>query len=491
MANHALLRVFALLALLLGSGWLSGCKEGASGGEERIVSGGSGSQTGGAAGVVLLVDRDSPVASDANNGVPVAQGGQGPLRSIRAALALARPGDHIRIRASLTPYQEADPADAFGPGGIRMRQGGLAGSPIVIEGFPGERPVLDQQRSALDVGAPVAGFVLECVSHVTIRRLEIRNVNEAGVTTSLIGCASSDITLEDLHIHQVHAASQAAGIRLADTSNAIVRNNLIHDVVSHGIDALSVGQLTQQVDSVGNLIENNTIRNVEVGVHLRGEGAGETLRDTTIQYNRVSVADSAIRLSTQAASETRLLNTTIHANVLAASNVAVEVDMGGALVQSSGLGLSSNTYAALDVALKLAGISEVALFNSIFADIADAFLITLVPGGPVVNGFVLYDFNLYDRNNGAWSLNESPLTPGCPANPACATSFDDWRVAAVVSGEVDGDADLASRVGEPLFIDPAVADYRLQPGSPAHGIASHGGEVGAHGDGIEPGATPK
>ena len=129
------LRALAPLALAL---IVSGCNEGASGGDETILSQGQSAAAGGpTARVVLVVDPDAPGASDANDGLLQESGGTGPLLTIGRALALAQPGVTIRVRESAFPYREAVPADGSGPGGIRVGVSGTQDAPIVIEGFPG------------------------------------------------------------------------------------------------------------------------------------------------------------------------------------------------------------------------------------------------------------------------------------------------------------------------------------------------------------------
>lgn len=279
--SNYLFRTLGIIAVLL---VLHGCGGSSSGGEQIIIAAPIESA---AQCRIFVVDKDHVDAVDTNDGRYRAEGGNGPWKTIQHAIDNAQPCDTVRVRASVVPYSEGHTT-----GGILIVSGGEKDRPITLEGFPGERPIIDQQQNGFGT-ASIAGFILQCSNWITLRNFEIRNVAEAGVSTALTGCISNDITLENLHIHAVYGGNLVAAIRLAAIKNIALRNNRIHDIFKIRSDETSIFNSNSDLENI--VIENNIVANTEHAITI----AQQRLSTPTNRTTALTISNNTLANTTQ------------------------------------------------------------------------------------------------------------------------------------------------------------------------------------------------
>jgi hypothetical protein len=130
--------------------------------------------------------------SDSNSGTSESS----PFRSIQHALDLVQAGDTVYVRGGI--YYED----------FWITKSGAQGSPITLSGYPGERPVLDFQSSAINN---------------TIRGLNLQNASDYKLPIGWIVIQGFEI---------VHGWN---GISFSNLHDSVIRHNIIHDSVEAGI----------------------------------------------------------------------------------------------------------------------------------------------------------------------------------------------------------------------------------------------------------------
>lgn len=406
-SSNYLPRVLGIIAVL---SLLHGCGGSSSGGEQVIVA--APSQPA-AQCRIFIVDKDHADAADSNDGRYKVDGGNGPWKTIQHAIDHAQPCDTVRVRASVIPYSEGEKT-----GGIVIANGGEKDRPLTLEGFPGERPVIDQQQNGIDT--LTTGFILQCSSWITLRNFEIRNIADAGVSTALTGCASNDITLEKLHIHSVYGGNLVAAIRLAGIKNVTLRDNRISDVFKVRNDDMSIANMNSEIENIA--IENNVVANTE----------------------------QAITITQQNPSITTTYNT------------------------DSKLTISNNTLAnTTRASIALENIQGISIFNNIVTASAGGFM--NISGETQI---ALLDYNLYWSAGAAeWTVEKNSVTRTFTTFAEWKSAYSLEQLTPFA-----GDPDQNSKLDDPLFINAANNDYLLAPNSPALNAGVGGKTMGAHFD---------
>ena len=171
--------------LILPAVILSGCGGDVSGGAQTVVNSG-----GPVTGARLFVNNVS--GDDTNDGITL------PFQSLQYALDQLRPGDVLVVQHNEgQPYHtdniikqiyNADGVLLKTLRGYRVTNSGTISAPIIIEGDITSRPVINQQQEsfASNRNDITLGLLLDCVSHIIVRNIEITKVNEAGISLSLI-----------------------------------------------------------------------------------------------------------------------------------------------------------------------------------------------------------------------------------------------------------------------------------------------------------------
>lgn len=442
---------------------------------------------------VFVVDGDT--GSDSNTVAQARVGGGGPWRTIQHALDQAQPGDTIQVLRAAQPYSGSRGANAVDPAAIVFSRSGQAGLPITLEAVPdaaGNRPVIDQARRAADDTAPVAGLLLDCVSHVTIRGFEIRHANDAGITTSLSGCVHQGLRIENNQVHDISGVGYVAAIRLVHTRDSEVRGNRLHNITLS--PTLTVNDPPRWVNSTvatqNNLIEHNDIDQVAVAVHIRGRG-NLPMRGHSVTKNRIHAVETGLLLTADSHSPAAINDTAFTGNLVYDVDLAsdegraVDVQLGSSTMQSSGLNISLNTLDNIDQPLRLAGMDNLSIKENILTETDSDLLLSVAPQtSGIINRFAVIDHNLYFNNAAvSWTLGSGGMSE------QRYLSLTAWRQAfsATAHPDVSADPDLLSLQTDPQFTDADNGDFSLLITSPARTLGSGGGEIGAYYDGIAPG----
>lgn len=187
----------------------------------------------------------------------VAQDGSGDFTAIQPALDAALPGDTVRVRAGV--YGEA----------VRFPRSGAPGSPITLEAWPGERPVID------GTGLGNVDLVrIEDRSHLRFRGFELRNLLGAKDASAIrVLGAGTDLDIRDHLIHDIRGTSAMAitvyGTAPTPISQLVVAESEIHDCEPAPSEALVLNGNVTDFE-----VSGNRIRDVNnIGIDLIG---GET-----------------------------------------------------------------------------------------------------------------------------------------------------------------------------------------------------------------------
>lgn len=158
-----------------------------------------------------------------------------PWKTLSHAASSASAGDTIYLRAgSYAGY-------------VKFTTSGSANSPITIEAYPGENPVIDGANRPTPLADPwQASDVLLYISgdYVVIRGLEIKNYATFGIYIN-----GDHVTIDKVHAHHGYFA----GIYFMMASYGLVTDNLVHDVYDYGPGGVGGGG---NADCIGSSASN-------------------------------------------------------------------------------------------------------------------------------------------------------------------------------------------------------------------------------------------
>jgi hypothetical protein len=150
-----------------------------------------------------------------------------PGQSIQSAVNSANAGDTVQIRAGT--YNES----------ISVSRSGTASAPIVITGYPGERPVIDGQNSRSS-GISIRG------SYITVSNLKVTNHTGHDIDVD----RSSNVVIDGLEVYITGRA-----LHIQESNNITVKNSTI----------TTPANIARQTDGIysqrnkNNIYENNSI----------------------------------------------------------------------------------------------------------------------------------------------------------------------------------------------------------------------------------------
>ena len=463
------------LALVCSAVLLLGCEGSVSGGEQTSFD-----TAIDLTGATLRVNNVS--GSDAADGIVE------PYQSLQYAFDQLRPGDVLVIEETSTPYssnaiigeeRNADGSLLRTLRGFVISTSGTASAPIVIEGRGVDRPEIDQMQTASVPTDATIGLLLDCVSHVTIRNLEIHSANEAGISSSTLGaCETSGLVLEDNHIHDIYGEKYVGGIRMMGVSDAVLRGNHIHDVFSN--EAAEDKSFIKNGTGISNLlVENNHLEMLDTGVAVNAQGLGNTtflldseepvaaiqIRDNVFDTvgEAVSLLASIADSATTDEQETGLFHgVDIVGNTFTEVNTAVHLDAGASQNQSSDICMYNNTIVdTAEAVFDVSGVTDLEVFNNIVVTPQSQVIQSHAPqNASLLNSLNYADYNLfYNFVSLTWQLDVGG------SNETTYADLASWQSAA--HPELLAGADASSFVNDPLFLNATNGDYTLDVASPA------------------------
>jgi hypothetical protein len=387
----------------------------------------------------------APDGNDQNAGT-LAQ----PFKTIAFAVSKAHPGQSIYLRGGV--YNQAP----------ILTGSGLAGHPITLANFQAEKPIIDPGF------ASQYGLRLQGCGYVTIRGLEIRNLKDAPADTHNMGAivlsrsrsgeAPHHCIIEGNTIHHIIGGRKAArGILAEAGDHLIIQNNTIYDIVGHpesmGIYASS---------STDTLIRRNL-------VYLCDK---EGIRLITYKTDTSSLIEGNIALSCHFGID---LNScwTPRTTTLSDNFCGWNWSVGSMPKHTDNAVVAHNTfYANQHAGLDIHGGNEgnndrPVVKNNLFSHNYSGFWLL---DEEITQEQV--DYNFYDQPNSIlglwnWGAAEQPRTLG------------QLRKMSGARRTLHGPYDLHGKEGDPLFVNPAAGDFRLQQKSPAAGSADDGQDMGA------------
>lgn len=182
----------------------------------------------------LVVDKDHVSASDSNPGT-VASPFLTIQKGITEAIAQSK---RLYIRESATPYTEITRLSASDAGGptINRTGGGSFTDMLKIQGYPGERPVIDNNYQLDSNSSSACPLYFMDGDYVWVKNITGRNC-AAGFTFAP-NTATSHFVLENLEsfghvgggtLGSIASAGNTGGFRLDETTRTLIHNCKIHD----------------------------------------------------------------------------------------------------------------------------------------------------------------------------------------------------------------------------------------------------------------------
>jgi hypothetical protein len=440
----------------------------------------------------FYVDKDNASASDSANGhYTTTSGGTGPYKTIQHLVDTLQPGQCGWVKASATPYYE-NTWENGDYSGITFTHGGTSDTQrVFVSGYPGQMPIVDQQRAAATKGYSLAGFFIYSGAYITLQNFEVRNTTASGILLNPSGSGLNYINITGNHVHNMAGTgnpNNVGGIRIdfchyCNITNNIV-NNIGDDQGADGINAFQPGNC---------VIANNLIYNAAIGVQLKqADNSGANLNAHDVHANiMANLNTAAYKMQIQGANSMAAPhNPTFHDNIVYNVPTAIWTDLQEAGQQATNLTVYNNTFINVGRLAGISNFSGVQIYNNIYVGAAStpgaspAFIFDTVNPTPWVNQVSYYDNNLYNNITQSWQIETYN-------NPTSYSSLASWRTA---TREVTT-PDLKSQFADPKFSTGALAvtnlllgsvsDYALQAGSPALTMGRNGDTIGA----VRPGVS--
>ena len=311
------------------------------------------------------------------------------------------------VRESSSPYFQDYRASGAAFGGITFTKGGTEGARIVIAGFPGEKPLIDQKlASTTDSSKPMAAFFLFKGDYITIRNFEITNTRSAGIFTNPSDGSENikHLIIEGVHIHHLYGGDNVGGIRLDNCENCVVRNSTINDIYDTRYSSNSINSepygLHAAIHGYGprnTVIEKNTIYNVKRGVYQKQPNAyGE--KSNIVRQNFFKNVSVAYALEVAGYNAPPVYDPEFYGNLVIDSGTAVKAILHETASQSKGLRVYNNTLFNTTVLSYIRGITNVEVFNNIVVGSNDYPIYSERTGAEELGNqtqYSLVDYNLY------------------------------------------------------------------------------------------------
>ncbi len=422
---------------------------------------------------VYFVDKNHPQASDSNPGTEAL-----PWRNPwRLNIQTLNPGDIVYVKAGtyvMTPQSWTK----WDCPTIHPRQSGTMAEPIVISTFPGDRVTLDIGNQP---GAPAIGVCQKySADYINFNGFAVINAGYRGIT--IMGSSSkpaTGITVQNMTVTQLPMGCTGAscicdntvGIRIENTANVLVKNNIIHDIRNLCNDNNANG--IQIYFSANGIFENNEIYNTETGIYQKIASANaHTYRNNYIHH----VSIEGMRLS---GSDGQIDNSpTVYQTIIANTPRGISYKTTVTQNNSSFYNNTIANYTGTCFETASAGSTNFKYYNNICyrkGSASEEVLTRDSSNCSGVSGIVsIGNYNLFYRTTG---LQFRYGVYGCNQT---FTSLSDWQRSGhgLDQNSIGGPASSF----DPLFVGPLTnaAGFRLQVNSPAlHAGRSDGTSAGS------------
>jgi hypothetical protein len=454
-----------------------------------------------------------------------------PGASFEAAVESLEPGDTLIVHGGT--YSES--------GRISITVKGTPAAPVAIIGAAGESPPLITRPA----GAKAQNTInIEGATHLTIKGLEISSNGGDGVN---LNSSPSHITLEDLHIHDIHV-----GVNFrSDMDHITVRRCHIHDTNGTG-EGMYVGCNHAKCRVSDSLLEGNWIHDTKNatqgdGIEIKRGSYNNVIRDNVIHDTRFpcillygtegkarnvvegnvmwSCGDSGIQVAADAVVRNNIildspangLNSQPHQEVTPKDLELVHNTIVGgspcvriaSWANQPGMVFANNAIYCASGGFKVASLAGVTVTGNVFSPAAPA---VFLPAGYLVGGAATDDMvapaqkdvypkpgsKLVDAGDAKWQtavdFNGTPRTgqPEAGAYTFAAAGNPGWSVAAGFKGSTAAPPADGGPAGDGRpTADGPVADATPATDAPAAGDRAMSGASGDDGCTCVVGAGPR
>lgn len=356
---------------------------------------------------------------------------------------------HYYLRGGVHTDYSAGPITGWQ--GTEVSISGTEQKPVLFENFPGEHAIIDLQNLA-------AAFNIMRSSWVKILGLEIRQCYGSAIYTGADGGSPNctDILVERCWIHGIDGAggTNVGGIRFDDCIRGTALLNLIHNIrvggSNNGNAACIHGYRMEDM-----LLVANTLFDAYNGIfHKLSTGNIGLL----VLRNLIHNCFQGIYYDVQGQGSPTHKNQRVLQNIFYLNDSDIYLNAADAAGQNDGLTIGNNTFGSV---IKGIGYEDntinIDVYNNIF-----------FPG--LIDRALMYE----SETMASLLSNYNFFAPGADRFQIDRFEAGDLTYNSLASWQAAQNRDQNSTVGDPLFIDAANRNYRLQAGSPAR-TAGRGG----------------
>jgi len=408
----------------------------------------------------FYVDTNHVSANNSNPGTEAA-----PWKTIQKAADVLKAGDTVLVKAG-TYTELTSSSDVTG---LVPEFSGTPGNYITYQAYPGHRVILDQQRGGI-------GFYIKGKKHIRISGFEITNIydtnssdkNGGVVTASGSSTRPEDIIVENNHIHAIDGpnGNNVGGIRFDDATNCVARDNIIHDIFVGGVDnGNAAGIHSYGMENM--LLENNTIYNAHNGVYHKASTGNI---GALIKNNLIHDTSRGIFYDIAGGGSPIHFNQRVTQNIFYNNKDAIYMDArGSGRPQNNGFHVWNNTVIlpANGSGVTFFNSTDVNVYNNLFfgptsdKTIRVGFDIDITP--PIAS-ITEMDFNNY--------FNSEEYILRYDGSGISYISLSVWTA--------QEGFDQNSNNVDPLFVDAANRNYKLQNTSPLINAGKGSVTIGAY-----------
>lgn len=441
----------------------------------------------------LFVDKDWHLTNEpagTSDGRYPEDGGTGPFEKIQEMLDVIQPGECAFVKAAAEPYRELTGKRGQSIVGNTFIAGGTSEDQrVVVSGYPGQRPIIDNGMIKPEGSWGAAGFLVATGDYITIKNFEIRNTTSSGIMMHPSN-VNRHILVTNNHIHHNYGDDNIGTVRLDWCDSCIVRNNVLHDTYKFEVVGSNpVNDIPRSMFSGVHgyrpsncIIENNLIYNVGGGVFQK-EPNPQMADSNTVRYNIFyNLADAAYVIGNMGAGLNPSVNPKFHHNLVYNAKGAVSVDHYETVGTGDGLEVYNNTVVDVEYFITVANTANAVVHSNLVVGTDNGGILAKRPGdSPRYNSFKEIDYNLYFDVDKIIELDRYLSTSTSFQSVAAWADAEPLEALRTLIPESVGGNSLAAN---PMFRSDTNRNYNLLPNSPAIGKGKGGTTIGAFGNGF-------